>query len=675
MSDSERELFGGPLRYDMGWSTHEYAIIELTIGGAIRALPQLVAGTVRLAWRTDRRALVTVGVSEIGQGVTAALGLLAVNAVLGALLAGGDPADRLREALPALIAGAVVAVAAALLASLSTAAAGRLEPKVERAATEQYLEAAARVELEAVEDGEFRRLIDVAQFGARSARTMIGACVAAINGVLSLVAVGGVLAVLHPVLLPMLLLIAAPRGWGAMRVAQRRYVSVMNWVEHVRAGRLIGELLTSRTAAQEVRVHGTGAFLLRHFRRMAESAETEQTRLARDKAATELLAAALSGLAALGTYGALAWLILTGHMEMSVAGTAVVAVRTGSAALGALVMNINQLHEESLYVRDLERFLEEARRRAIPEGGLGIPDRPRAVVLEDVTFRYPDRPAPAVDGVSLAVPMGSVVALVGENGSGKSTLVKLLAGLNLPDSGRIRWDDIDLAEADRDRVFEQVSLLTQDFERWPFTARTNIRIGQPGREPGAGDLETAARYAGADRVIAELPRGMDTLLARVFRGASELSGGQWQKIGLARARYREARVVIVDEPTSALDPAAEIAAFDKIRGLAGPDRAVVLVTHRMAAVRHADIIYVLHEGRLVEQGGHDELLARGGRYATMYGLQARQYSRSGQPDPPGGKADEEPGGKPGGKPRGRPEGRRTAGNGALGQVPRPSGSP
>ncbi|MFE1897131.1 ABC transporter ATP-binding protein [Streptomyces yangpuensis] len=633
VSASERRLFGGPLRYDAGWSNHDYARLEGRLLSTLRSMPRMVAGTLRLAWDTDRPALLTVAASEAGQGVTSAVGLLVLSEVLRTLLGTGSPAERLHAAMPALAAGALVAVLGAVLASRSTAAAGRLEPKIERAAHEQYLKAAVEVELEAIEDGEFRRLLDSAQWGPPSARRTVGACVATLGGVISLVATAGVLTVLHPLLLPMLLLIAAPRGWGAMRVAQRRYLSVITWVEHVRAARLIGQLLISRTSAPEVRVHGVGRYLLGHYRNMAEVAETEATRLARDKAATELLAAALSGTAALVTYGAMVALIVTGRMDLAVAGTAVIAVRTGSASLGALVATTNTLHEESLYVRDLERFVAEAGRRAIPGGGLPLPERLGTVRLEDVRFGYPDRDEPALDGVSLTIEAGTVVALVGENGSGKSTLVKLLAGLHLPDSGSLTWDGVEVRDADREQVFDRVALLTQDFERWPVTARTNIAIGRPGAAGAeeaveqAADVVAAARYAGADRIVEKLPGGYETLLARVFRGASELSGGQWQKFGLARTRFRDARVIVVDEPTSALDPEAEIAAFDSIRGLAGPQRAVVLVTHRMSGVRFADVIYVLHEGRLVEQGCHEELLALGGRYASMFLMQAEQFAQ------------------------------------------------
>jgi ATP-binding cassette subfamily B protein len=502
---------------------------------------------------------------------------------------------------------------------------------VERIATTQYLAAAASVELEAIEDPEFRRLIDVAQYGATSARRMISACVAALNGVISLISTAGVLTLLHPVLLPMLLLIAAPRGWGAMRVAQERYVSMLTWVEHVRAGRLIGNLLTERDAAQEVRIHAVGPFLLSRYERMAESAEAEQERLAAQKAVTEWVAAALSGLALAATYAAMFWLIRSGHMSLAVAGTAVIAVRSGSAGLGALVMNVNQLHEESLYVRDHSRFLDEAALRTIPAGGEPVPARVERVVLEKVSYRYPDRETPALDEVSLTLPMGSVTAVVGENGSGKSTLMKVVSGLLLPQSGTVRWGTSELAALDRSDVFDRVALLTQDFQRWPVTAAMNIRIGRPARAAQPAELQPSVAYAGAEPVVAKLPDGLGTLLARVFRGASELSGGEWQKIGLARTHWRSSTsdadgVLIVDEPTSALDPEAEIAAFDRIRRLAAPNRAVVLVTHRMSGVRHADRIYVLHHGRLVEQGSHDELMAARGRYAAMFDAQAAQYA-------------------------------------------------
>ncbi|MET7717818.1 ABC transporter ATP-binding protein [Streptomyces sp. NPDC005407] len=559
VSDAEQELFGGPLRYDMGFSQHEHATLDLTMMSALRSMPALVGATLRMAWNADRRALIAVAVSEIGQGIAAAVGLLAINSVMHALLGGtGNATQRLHALLPGLLAAAAIAVVNSALAAWSTSRAGRLEPIVERIATTQYLAAAASVELEAIDDPDFRRLVDIAQHGPGSARRMIGTCVAALNGIISLIATAGVLTVLHPSLLPMLVLIAAPRGWGAMRVAQERYVSVMTWIEHVRASRLIGNLLTERTAAQEVRIHAVGAFLLSRYKRMAESAEAEQERLASSKALTEWFAAALSGLAMAATYGTMFWLITSGQMSLAVAGTAVIAVRSGSASLGALVMNVNQLHEESLYVRDHGRFLAQAAQRAIPEGGAPVPDQVKQIVLDRVTYRYPDRESPALDHVSLTLPMGSVTAVVGENGSGKSTLMKVLSGLLLPQDGTMRWGDVDIAGLDRAQVFERVALLTQDFQRWPVTAAMNIRLGRPAYTASTEDLQPSVEYAGAGPVIAKLADGLQSLLARMFHGAMELSGGEWQRVGLARTHWRSATsqadsVLIVDEPTSEMD--------------------------------------------------------------------------------------------------------------------------
>lgn len=225
----------------------------------------------------------------------------------------------------------------------------------------------------------------------------------------------------------------------------------------------------------------------------------------------------------------------------------------------------------------------------------------------------------------MTFPRGAVIALVGANGSGKSTAVKLLAGLHRPTAGRILWGQTDLVEADRVDIFRHVAALDQGFQRWPSTLRTNIQIGQPERNAD-DDIARAAAYSGADKLATTLPRGLGTLLARQFRGGQELSGGQWQTVGQARLHHRQASLVIVDEPTSALDPEAEIESFERIRRLADEGKTVVLVSHRMAGVQHADIIYVLDEGHLVESGSHQELMARpDSQYRRMYLMQANQY--------------------------------------------------
>ncbi|WP_329241414.1 ABC transporter ATP-binding protein [Streptomyces canus] len=627
VSESERLLFGGPLRYDTGWNSHSDAFLELGFRAMVARLPSLLSASLRLAWQADRRAARTVLAAEVTRGLAQAVSLLAVNSVLGRLIGGGALEDRLRGAVPALVTMAAMMLLGALLRAASTHATGRLEPKVERVATERYLERAATVELSAIEDHAFHKLLDTAQYGATSARRMISFATRVVNAMISLIAAAGVLTVLHPALLPLLVTMTIPSGWGALTIARRQYESFHTWVQHVRAGRLLGALLIEPEAAPEIRVHGVGPFLLRHYRAMAETAEAEQARLARLAARTGLIAAAWTGLATVATYATLGGLLLAGAMALSVAGTAVIAVRTGSQSLNTLVIEMNALHEEALFVGDLQRLYTEAAERAIPEGGAALPDEPREIRFENVSYTYPgDATRPALDDVTLTLPLGKIVALVGENGSGKTTLVKLLAGLYAPDRGRILWDDLDAAHADRQLLAERVAMVAQDFKRWPFTARVNVAVGRSSVPLTEERVSGAVAEAGAGEVLADLPRGLDTLLARNFSGGHELSGGQWQRLGIARAAYRRGRILIVDEPTAALDARAELEVFEKIRALSGTGQTVILITHRLASVRHADLVHVLEQGRLVESGTPDELLASGGVYAELYSLQAEQFT-------------------------------------------------
>ncbi|MFD8764786.1 ABC transporter ATP-binding protein [Streptomyces mirabilis] len=626
-SASEHLLFGGPLRYDMGWSQHSEAFLELNFRAMVTRLPSLLASSFRLAWTADRRAARIVVSAELARGAAQAVSLLAVNIVLGRLMTSGSVGNRLHGAVPALITVAAVMLLGALLRAASTYATGRLEPKVERVATELYLERAAAVELSAIEDDAFHKLLDTAQYGASSARRMIAIATRVVNAMISLIAAAGVLTVLHPALLPLLVTMTLPSAWSSLTIARRRYESFHTWVQHARAGHLISSLLTEPAAAPEIRVHGVGPFLLRHFRSMSETAEAEQARLARLSARTGLVAAGWTGIATVATYATLGGLLLAGAMALSVAGTAVIAIRTGSASLDTLVLEVNSLHEEALFVGDLQRLYVEAAERAIPVGGEPLPDDPSEIRFENVTFTYPGASTrPALADVTLRLPLGKIVALVGENGSGKTTLVKLLAGLYTPERGRILWDGVDAATADRQQLAERIAMVAQDFKRWPFTARVNVAVGRASAPLTDERVTSSVAEAGAEDVVADLPRGLDTLLARGFSGGHELSGGQWQRLGIARAAYRRGRILIVDEPTAALDARAELEVFDKIRALAGSGQTVVLITHRLASVRHADLVHVLEQGRLVESGSPDELLAKGGVYAELYSLQAEQFT-------------------------------------------------
>ncbi|MDX3852434.1 ABC transporter ATP-binding protein [Streptomyces sp. AK02-01A] len=636
-SPPEQLLFGGRLRGSWGWTTHEGARLQTSFWAILRQVPRLIGHTVSLAWRADRVALIVVALAQLGQAASTVFGLLATNRVLVSLFTAGPTAERIAQALPALLwvggAGAVTAT----LRAVSLGATGRLEPKVERVAALTMLTPVIRVEMEHLEQPDFHKILDSGQHGQTAARRLIQHTLGVVESLMALTAVSGVLAVLHPVLLPLLIAVVVPKAWGTVRAARRTYESIQVWIEHVRQQGALRRLLISQKAGPELRVHGAGPFLLEQFDRMGVEAAEEQTQLAHREARTDLVTSALSGMTAGVTYGLLAWLLTHGHMPLASGATAALALTNGTAGLRRMVTHMHQLYEQSLFMTDLIKARDEALLRAIPSGGKPVPGPPALIEFDRVSFTYPGRETPALDAVSLTIRRGQIVALVGVNGSGKTTLSKLLAGLYLPSEGQVRWDGTDVRELDRDQVFDQVALVLQDYQRWPFTARANVAISRPSEIHDLGRLEAAADLADAHTVVGELPRGWDTLCEKGYEGGVDLSGGQWQRLALARAYYRRAAVLICDEPTSSMDPAAEIAAFQQIRELAGDGQTVILVTHRLHSVRSADVIYVLDRGRLVEAGDFTSLMADGhegpGLFRKLFSLQSEQY-RIGGPGVP-----------------------------------------
>ncbi|MGY5134420.1 ABC transporter ATP-binding protein [Streptomyces nigrescens] len=631
ISNAERELYGGRLRWDQTFVRYEGALTRLKFGQMAAALPRMVGMVLRTGWEVDRRALTGVVTAQVGQGVTAAWGLVAVNRVLTQLFADGPTADKLRQALPSLVVLAVVSVGSALLAAWSTAMSGRLEPQVERAVSARYYAAVTRVEVEATERPEVQRVLEAGRFGTDSARSMLRLSVGVGSVLIGMVAAAVVLVSLHWILLPMLLAIAFPKGWGAVRSARREYTSRLNWVDHRRAISSLLAYLTRPHAAGEIRVHAAGETLLRGYEEMSRQTEAEQRRLARAQAHTDLVAGGFAGLASLACYGLLWWLLAAGGLPLAVGGTAVIAIRNSTERLTSLVQQVNRLYEELLFLTDTKHATELAAEHAIPRRGTPLPCPTRAVHMENVSFTYPGADSPALKGVSLSVRRGTVTALVGANGSGKTTLTKILAGLLLPTDGSVWWEGepgrrVELREADRTEVFSMVGLLGQDFPHWEMTAATNIAIGAGDRPRDMDRVKEAAQAADVHTLIAGLPHGYDSIVFKGYERGVQLSGGQWQKLGAARSRYRNAPFFLVDEPTSALDPHAEIAAFEGLWALAERDHAVVLVTHRLAATAKADHIYVLDHGRVVEEGTHDQLMsADDGLYRGMFAAQAAQY--------------------------------------------------
>ncbi|MFK0203212.1 ATP-binding cassette domain-containing protein [Streptomyces lavendulae] len=591
----------------------------------LRRLPWMLGRAATLAWAADRPRAAALAAAELARGLLLALGLVATNQALLKLFSGSPTRSRLEAALPSLLAVLAATAAIALLAAASTALAGALEPQIERRAMTSLLRHATRVGLATVELGAFQHLLHSAQRGTIASRQLVRYGVQVVNALLVFTAAGCVIVALKPLLLPLLVAVVVPKAWGAARTVRRMYASAHTWVEHARQQQVLAHLLTDKESAPELRVHGAADHLLAHFDAMSAASAREQARLARAQAGTGVLAAAASGAGAALAYAVLFLLVLRSEIPLAAAGTAAIAMRTATGNLGALVQQITYLYEQALFYEDLEEAVATARRSAVPAGGTPCDAAPAKMALRDVEFRYEGSAVPAVSGISLEIARGQIVALVGPNGAGKSTIAKLLCGLYDPTGGRVEWDGEDMCDLRREDVHGKIALVSQSFTRWPFTAWTNVTMGRPAAREDEARLRSAALYSGFGEVVARLPQKWRTLLAREFVGGVELSGGEWQRSALARAAFRNADIVVYDEPTAALDPETEVEFFSRIRDLAHGGRTVVLITHRLASVRHADQIFLVEEGRLTESGSFEELVSLGGSFGRLYRMQADQY--------------------------------------------------
>jgi ATP-binding cassette subfamily B protein len=430
-----------------------------------------------------------------------------------------------------------------------------------------------------------------------------------------------VLGLLQPILVVVVLLAQLPGAWAAVRSARIRYVTRFALVDSYRRKYILANLIARRQTAAELRSFTLRSFLLGRVARLAAYAREAELTAARQRTVTQVLASAMSGVATVGVYATLGALLASGALPLSVAGTAVLALRSAAGSIQQLMYAVNQCYEEGLYFSDYLAFCADAADRIPAPGTIPAPAAFARITADQVTFSYPAAETPALRDVSIEINSGEVIALVGENGSGKTTLAKILAGLYRPSAGSVRWDEVSITDVDGEPLREKIAVIAQDHGNWPLSVRDNITMG---RLLDDALLTAAVTASGADTVIGELAKGYDTLLAREFKDGAELSGGQWQRIAAARGIYRSAPLLIMDEPTAALDARAEYALFSSLRTLA-QDRTVLIITHRLASVRQADRIYVLSHGSVIEAGTHAELIDLAGQYAELYTLQASQY--------------------------------------------------
>jgi ATP-binding cassette subfamily B protein/ATP-binding cassette subfamily C protein len=604
------------------WRAHDQRMASTGFMAIARQFPSLVAQAMRLGYEASRLDLVGTIMLNIASGVFTGYALLATTGVLEALFAAGPTPGRVKAAIPSL---AVVAAAVAARSGLQVAAGwaqARLEPQVNRIVELRLFDLTTQVELAAFDDPEFHDAMQRARDrGCFAAAQVVADVINCVTGTVGIVSAAVVIAVLNPILLGLLLLAELPGGWAAVRSARIRYTTSFALAGSRRRKWILSDLMAERRTAAELRSFTLRGFLLSRVARLAAYERDTELTVARRVAATQVTANVASGIATAGVYVALGALLTTGVIKLAIAGTAVLAIRAAQASLASLLFAVNQCYEDGLYFSDYLAFCADAAGRIRPGGEAPAPGEFGRITADALTFSYPGQSEPALREVSVEIGRGEVVALVGENGSGKTTLAKVMAGLYQPDSGVVRWDQTSITDMAPETLRERIAVIAQDHANWPLTGRHNITMGRPA-DPDL--LARAATSAGASTVIEGLARGYDTLLDRQFKDGAELSGGQWQRVAVARGFYRAAPLLIMDEPTAALDARAEYALFSALRQHAS-GRTVLIITHRLASAKDADRIYVLHHGRVVEQGTHGDLMTANGQYAELYNLQASQY--------------------------------------------------
>jgi len=590
----------------------------------VRALPATAREGLRLALAAGRRELTQVIALQAVGALGILLLLLLVQRSLGALNAAGRGDRTLIDVMPWLLALAAATGLLLVAASVLRERQVILGELVGRHVEDRILDVAAAVELERHESPEFHNRVQRARMQRQQPLNLVFGLVGVTNAAIGVVGVVIALLVIEPVLVPLVALLLIPAFLVARRRGEAFYRFVWRMTPRDREREYLATLLTDRDAAKEVRAFQLAPYLRARYNHLYDERLRDLRNVARRQLTYSTVANLVVAAALAAALIVVTWLALSGRMSVAQAGVAVGAVAFAGSRLATVGSAVGSLAEAALYVEDYRAFLAQ-----LP---LVLHERPkgqaphdfRSLEVDRVTFTYPTGTEPALVEVSLRVDEGEVVALVGENGSGKTTLAKLLARLYSPDSGVIRWDATDVSAVDPDEFRRRVAVIFQDFLRYHLSARDNVGLGRVAAIDDLHAIVQAAHHADAHDFVTALRDGYGTILGPEFIGGTDLSVGQWQRLALARAFFRDAPFVILDEPTASLDARAEHELFARIRTLLA-GRTVLLISHRLWSVRSADRIYVLDAGRIVESGTHDVLVDHGGLYAELFQLQAAAF--------------------------------------------------
>jgi len=489
----------------------------------------------------------------------------------------------------------------------------------------KVMEHAASLDLLAYEDPVFYDRLERARVQATDRLYMIQAIGRLIQQVVTTITLSISIMFFSPWLLLLLVVGVIPAFVGETHFAFLGYAKNFRQTPIRRELDYLRVLGGTKEAAKELKLFGLRGFLTARFKALSDQVYHEDISLARGKV---MAGSVLSTIGTAGYYTAYiyaVWRTVTGVFSFGTLTFLANAIRDASSNLQQTFSTLSTIADQALFMTDLIAFFEMRPSIRSKVNALTAP-RPirRGFEFRNVSFRYPGSARLVLNGLNFQLRRGERVALIGENGEGKTTIVKLLTRLYDPVEGQVLLDGTDLREYDLEDLYREIGVIFQDFMRYEMTARENIAVGRIEQIHDLELLQQAAQKSMASDVLRNLPAGLDQMLGRRFEGGVDLSGGEWQKVALARAYLRDAQVLVLDEPTSALDARSEYEVFKRFAELT-TGKMALFISHRFSTVRMADRIVVLEKGRIAEEGDHDTLTSLGGRYAEMFELQAASY--------------------------------------------------
>src|ERR1700728_3215538 len=524
-----------------------------------------------------------------------------------------------------LIAEFALAVLADILGRIVSLVDSLLSERVSNSSSVRLMEHAATLDLEDFEDSEFQDQLERARRQTSGRMTLMGQLLGQAQDIVTVASFVAGFIFFAPWLIALLLLALVPAFLGEAHFNAQSYSLDFGRTPERRELDYVRQTAASVDTAKEVKIFGLNGFLIDRYIRLANDFYAANRKLAIRRARWGGLFTAIGTIGYYLAYAYIAWRTLTGEFSVGDLTFLAGSFRRLRTLLEGLLTSFSTTAGQALYLNDLFSFFEVEPEILSPANPRPFPQPiHEGFVFDDVGFRYPDAERWAVRHLSFTLHAGEVLALVGENGAGKTTLVKLLTRLYDPDEGRILLDGHDLREYDLDALRGNMGVIFQDFVRYNLSAGDNIAVGKIVARGDSARIERAAMRSQADEVINRLPAGYQQMIGKRFKNGVELSGGEWQKIALARAYMREAAVLVLDEPTAALDARSEFEVFQRFKELSA-GKTAILISHRFSSVRMADRILVLADGQIEAAGTHDELLAQSGRYSELFELQAAGY--------------------------------------------------